>query len=284
MRFLSVYRSERFSPNMVSADAAILDAVSDRLKQLGHSVVFVSEDKLTDMIDDIDSYNLVFGMMRDSDVIEEVAEKCQDTLFLNPLYGVLDCNERVALLEIFMDENISMPACALYTHLGIKSNDDIDFPFWIKKGDGCAQVKEDTCYVTTNEEASSVIDDFKSRGITSFAVQRHIAGDLIKFYGVEGTDFFYWRYASDGHSKFGLESINGKEHGYPFSVSDLKRLADKASVAVDVPVYGGDCVVTENGDMFIIDFNDWPSFSCCREEAAAAIVTRIMSMVEKIEK
>lgn len=28
---------------------------------------------------------------------------------------------------------------------------------------------------------------------------------------------------------------------------------------LNVPVYGGDCVVSEDGSIRIIDFNDWPS-------------------------
>ena len=36
---------------------------------------------------------------------------------------------------------------------------------------------------------------------------------------------------------------------------------------LDVPVYGGDCVVSSSGEIRIIDFNDWPSFARCREEA-----------------
>jgi hypothetical protein len=39
----------------------------------------------------------------------------------------------------------------------------------------------------------------------------------------------------------------------------------------DVSVYGGDCVVRADGSFAIIDFNDWPSFACCREEAAETI-------------
>ena len=37
-------------------------------------------------------------------------------------------------------------------------------------------------------------------------------------------------------------------------------------------MYGGDAIVTSDGDFYIIDFNDWPSFASCREAAAEAIV------------
>jgi hypothetical protein len=43
------------------------------------------------------------------------------------------------------------------------------------------------------------------------------------------------------------------------------------AAAVGLQVYGGDCIVTVDGAWYMIDFNDWPSFSRCREEAAEAI-------------
>ena len=43
------------------------------------------------------------------------------------------------------------------------------------------------------------------------------------------------------------------------------------SAAADVAIYGGDCIVRDDGSFALIDFNDWPSFARCREEAAAAI-------------
>ena len=45
---------------------------------------------------------------------------------------------------------------------------------------------------------------------------------------------------------------------------------------LNVPVYGGDCVVSEDGSIRIIDFNDWPSFAPCREEAGFYIATKMV--------
>ena len=44
-------------------------------------------------------------------------------------------------------------------------------------------------------------------------------------------------------------------------------------------LYGGDAVVSSEGDIRIIDFNDWPSFSACRDDAAKAIAARIHQML-----
>ena len=49
--------------------------------------------------------------------------------------------------------------------------------------------------------------------------------------------------------------------------SEVERLAQ----LVGIEVYGGDAIIDSEGRFYIIDFNDWPSFSRCRDEAAEAI-------------
>ena len=93
---------------------------------------------------------------------------------------------------------------------------------------------------------------------------------------MEGTGFFQWRYASKGHSKFGLEKINGPEAGYKFDAGQVQEYAEKLARALEVPIYGGDAVIDEEGNIWLIDFNDFPSFSSCRERAAKAIAERVV--------
>ena len=97
-------------------------------------------------------------------------------------------------------------------------------------------------------------------------------GDLIKFYGVEHTGFFRTFYpGDDGITKFGNEIVNGRPHHYVYDVEKLRVTAELLSRKLNTPVFGGDAIVTPAGDFFLIDFNDWPSFSRCRNEAANAI-------------
>ena len=67
----------------------------------------------------------------------------------------------------------------------------------------------------------------------------------------------------------------------PFSVEELKIQSDKAAEALNVPIYGGDCVVSADGTLRIIDFNDWPSFARCREEAGGKIAECIYNRAKK---
>ena len=153
----------------------------------------------------------------------------------------------------------------------------------MKRGDQSAETQEDVCYCANRAELELAKERFQQRGIVDFIVQAHVEGDLIKFYGVEGTDFFFSYYPTleQQFSKFGLEEINGKPKFFPFEVSALKQEADRAARLTGFVIYGGDCVISANGSFKIIDFNDWPSFSLCRELAARAIVERIIDSYGK---
>lgn len=151
----------------------------------------------------------------------------------------------------------------------------ITYPLWVKRGDACAQSAADTRFVTSACKLSEAFADFRARGIANAVLSRHLQGDLVKFYGVEGTDFFYHSYATkDGRvGKFGLEVHNGEPHGYNFDVALLKAEADRVARASGLSIYGGDAVIDADGTARIIDFNDCPSFGSCRKEAARAIAT-----------
>jgi glutathione synthase/RimK-type ligase-like ATP-grasp enzyme len=137
-------------------------------------------------------------------------------------------------------------------------------------------VPEDVVFCRTQEDVSKALKAMEKRDVHLWMAQEHQRGDLVKFYGVEGTNFFHWQYASEGHSKFGQEEVNGKEKGYAFDASRIKLYADMLAKKLRVPVYGGDVVIDEDGEFWFIDFNDFPSFSSCRARAAEAIAQRIL--------
>jgi len=62
--------------------------------------------------------------------------------------------------------------------------------------------------------------------------------------------------------------------------------AESARLAqlVGIDVFGGDAIIDSNGKFYIIDFNDWPSFSRCRDEAAKEIVKIVERKEERGEK
>ena len=135
-----------------------------------------------------------------------------------------------------------------------------------------AQNKEDVVFAKDENEKNIAITRFNERGVTDIVVTAHVVGDLVKFYGVRNTMFFRTFYPGDnGWSKFGDETVNGLPHHYTFPVGKLWQDADKLASLAGVDIYGGDCIVKADGTYAIIDFNDWPSFAVCRDDAAEAI-------------
>ncbi len=273
MKILGISRGERFSPNMVSGDKAIFMSVADMLVKMGHTLTLIAEDQISSDGVDISEYDRVFSMIRDMRSFNKLVPITDSNKIINSPLGVKACVSKCDVQKALEQGGVSTPesiCCSI---------DDVPsgfFPCWVKNGDTSAIVPEDTSCVKTYEEMSEIVSNYKSRGVKQYLVQRHVEGDLIKFYGVEGTDFFDWDYASKGHSKFGHEHINGIEHGYQFDTNKLKLLADKASLILGVPIYGGDCIVTPSGELQMIDFNDWPSFSRCRDNASIAIARRVV--------
>ncbi len=265
-----VCRGSQFSPNCVDNDAAIMLAVKKQLETLGAQVTLRGEDQLASI-----PTGGYFSMARSHEALDvlQKADEAQ-TPGINKSQGVRNC-VRTTMTEIFQQHGIPTPESFILQHGATMPV--IDYPCWLKRGDGCAQQKEDTCYAETMQLASRMLAEFWNRGVKTVVLNEHLRGDLIKFYGVEGTSFFYWFYPSKcGHrSKFGLEAINGDAVGLPFDENLLKQDADKAAKLLGVPVYGGDCIVGQDGSVKIIDFNDWPSFAPCRDEAAYYIALRL---------
>ncbi len=281
IRIVGVSRGNEYSPNHVGNDTAIFNKVVDELRALGCDVeVYAEKDFVAQGI----RADIIFDMARDRATIARLkALQDEGALVLNSAYGIDNCVRR-PMTELLLKHGVPHPKSYI-----LRTDEPFEedcYPCWMKRGDSHAMVKEDVCYVTCREEADRVLADFRSRGIPSAVINEHLQGDLIKFYGVQGTDFFYWFYPSPcSHSKFGLEEINGVAKEIPFSVEDLKRFSDQAAEVLDVPVYGGDCVVSADGSLHIIDFNDWPSFARCREEAgvkiAECIYRRACAFVQK---
>ena len=284
VEIIGISRGNKYSPNLVCNDAAIMREVAERLRSKGCTVTIYTE---TDFVEKGIEGDYLFDMARDGATILRLQQlEKAGALVVNSGFGIANC-VRLPMTEILVGNGIPHPRSWV-----VRRDDafpeDVVYPCWLKRGDCCALVKEDVSYVESREEAEEVLSDFWQRGIEVTVINEHLRGDLIKFYGVQGTDFFHWFYPSvTSHTKFGLEAINGEAKGLSFSVELLKQYADKAAQALNVPVYGGDCVVMENGEMKIFDFNDWPSFSPCREKAAEkiaeCIVNRIMNHIKKQE-
>lgn len=274
-----ICRRDKFSPNHIGNDAAIFNLTAEHLEKMGCRVNKYTE---TDLILGNVKENLIFNMVREWQSIHKL-QKMEDEgcLVINSAYGIDNCT-REKMTRLLIGNQIPHPR-SLY----LNTDEDPEEAFkqsgfsncWIKRGDFHAIHREDVTYVRHRQEAKGILKEYAIRGIRTAVVNEHLTGDLIKFYGVKDTDFFYWFYPSNtNHSKFGLEQINGTAKGIPFDEQELKKICSRAGDILNVNIYGGDCIVTEDGSIYLIDFNDWPSFAPCRDEAAKHIAERIFMM------
>ena len=276
-----IMRAGAYSPNHIGNDAAIFNAAAEQLRKRGYVVNIYSEEQFK--LNEIKE-NVILNMCREQSSIAKLQQpEDQGKLVINSGYGIENCT-RERMTRILLGNNIPYPDSLI-----VDTNEAIK-PLlkksgfqscWIKRGDFHAMHKEDVSYVRHPEEAQEVLQEYFLRGIKRAVINVHLTGDLVKFYGVRGTPFFFWFYPFDeGHSKYGHEAINGKSQGIKFNLKEMKNICQRAAEELNVVIYGGDCIVSPEGEMRIIDFNDWPSFAPCRNEAAPHIAKAVISLIK----
>lgn len=276
---VGISRSDKFSPNKTSSDAQIFNQVRKNLEIKGFSIKVYTEQQF---IDQPMYAPTIFTMAREEHLLDmlDIAENA-GAIIVNSPKGIRNAG-RLQMTNKLLQADIPSPKIAiLFSERKIDEQTDFSYPFWIKRADNHAQTKDDVSFVQSKQEADQVLQKFNERGIKLAIATEHLEGDLIKFYGVTGTDFFYWYYPSHiVNSKFGLEVINGEAKGYLFSEETLKKYCEIASNTMNISIYGGDCVISSDGEIKMIDFNDWPSFAPCCDAAAKAIAELIIKRIE----
>ncbi len=275
-----IQRASLFSPNHVGNDAAIFMVVADYLKEKGYRVnTYTESGFLTHGLRE----RFVFTMLRNGEAVRKLQqlEVGGESISINSGFGIENCT-REKMTRLLVEAEVPHPYSIIVNTGDPLPEKGICYPCWAKRGDFHAIHREDVSYIRNAEELQSVLSEYALRGIGRAVINVHLTGDLIKFYGVADTDFFYWFYPyQHQHSKFGLEEINGVATGIPFAIEQLHTICTRASQVLQIKVYGGDAVVDEAGNVRIIDFNDWPSFAPCRNQAAVAIGECIRKTIHK---
>ena len=285
MKIAGVMRAGAYSPNHIGNDAAIFNAVADRLRKRGYIVNIYSEEQF--QTQDIEE-PIIINMCREQASIKKLQElEDAGRLVINSGYGITNCT-RERMTRLLLGNGIPYPESLI-----VNTNEDVRKELeesgfktcWIKRGDFHAMHKEDVSYCRHADEAQEILHEYFYRGIKRAVINRHLPGDLLKFYAVAGQPFFYWFYPFDeGHSKYGHEAINGHSKGIKFDENHLHDICQRAAEIMDVKIYGGDCIVDPDGTIRIIDFNDWPSFAPCRDEAAPYIAKCVIKAIREWNK
>jgi hypothetical protein len=272
IEFAGVKRKLQFSPNHTGNDGAIFSMVANELRKLGSIVKEYTEE---DLVAGAVNEPYIFTMARSKESVKILQQYEEEGRFvINSGFGIEQCYRTNMTLGI-VNNNIPYPESRIvntsdladeyFEQLGGKN-------FWIKRGDFHAIHKEDVTFVRNSVDGNEILSEYAIRGIEDAVISKHLYGDLVKFYGVRGTGFFYWFYPfENNHSKFNNEAINDAASYFPFDAALLKNYSEDAARVLDVFIYGGDAIISSKGDIHIIDLNDWPSFAPCRNEATTHI-------------
>ena len=284
---LCIFRAACFSPGMVERDEAILRAVASRLQSAEYTVSFIHEEELTT---ETPMPDITLHMVRSPHALS-ILTQWEDAgcHVLNPAEGVRNV-EREALARLSAELRIPTPKTWIVDTANPSTStvittegqhEAITFPCWVKRAGSCAQQPNDVCFASDINAYEQSITRFHARGIDKAVVMEHLDGACIKFYVIQDTVFFHFLPIGElGYDKFDAshptnekreEEHNKGEKAYQLPTAKLCQSLDKAKDLFKLKIYGGDAIIGPDGIARLIDLNDWPSFSACREKAADAI-------------
>lgn len=264
-----IYREPDHSPGRIDDDRAIMDCVGEALKSRGFSVELVDVDAAFD-----GRCANLFAMCERGTVLDRLADAQNAGSVVVNSPNAIRNTYRHRMIELFAKHQVASPA----SHV-VASNAKGRPPaaaVWVKRYDFHATQPADVIYVASEAGWHEALDRFARRGIPFIIAQEHVAGDLVKFYGVRSdtapvdASWFEWFY----HRDKGML-------GHSFDASRLRDAAFGAAAALGVEIFGGDAVIQEDGKPMIVDINAWPSYARYRERAAQAIADHLVERFEQ---
>jgi glutathione synthase/RimK-type ligase-like ATP-grasp enzyme len=261
-----IFREREHSPGRESDDAEILRLTAKSLEARGFQVTLKTSDDVMDATDVPRAG--IFLMCEQPRII--------DYLRALETKGVLHVNSPLAVLNTYRDRMIGQLAEANvpFIESRLVATDSraeaVAFPVWVKRADVHNTQEGDVVFAETPGAVQQALDALAHRGLERAVIQPHLAGDLVKFYGVGGGGpdggpaWFRWFYHKDQ-----------RVAGHSFEARTLARIVRRAATALGLEVYGGDAIVTPAGDLVLLDVNAWPSFALYRDEAGERIAAHL---------
>ena len=270
IQVIGVYREPEFSPGKVEADKAILDAVLDHLRASGAHTAAL--DARNFAAGEFPACHLVLAMCQGQRGLARLAA-AEETgaVVINSALAIRNCY-RDLLGAGLMRSGVPVPEGVLVhtvAPLNLKPLRTVDLssPMYVKRGDLHALAPDDVQRVEGLEQLEATLMRFNRRGVQLAFVQQEVVGEIVKFYGVSGGEYFAAIAESGAH----LTDAQTRALNHSTAI---------AAAALGLEVWGGDAIFKRD-DFSIIDFNDWPSFSRVRDEAARAISRRSLRFLRR---
>ncbi len=262
-RCWGIFRERAHSPGRETDDAEILRLTAKHLEARGFEVTLIVPEELDGALEGRPQF--VFLMCERLEILGRLrALEQAGARMINSPSSVLN-TYRARMIAQFREANVPFIESRL---VSTSERDAIPrLPVWVKRADVHNTQDGDVSFATTADEFRAALLGLAARGIPQAVLQPHVAGDLIKFYGI-----------GHGHRRDAGPSWfrcfyhrNQQIAGHPYDPKQLGRLVRSAGSALGLEIYGGDAIATATGDLVLLDVNAWPSFALYREEAAPAI-------------
>jgi glutathione synthase/RimK-type ligase-like ATP-grasp enzyme len=272
VQLLGVYRERRFSPGVHAAgDAAILELTQAALERAGYQTALIAPECLSAQSP---AARVVFAMCQSLEALTVLQRwEQQGILVLNTPAAVRACY-RLALVAALHKAALPCPRSVVIPLVEAAVTPSWP-PFpdhpegcWIKRGDVHAMQPDDVVFVDHAAAWQQHLARFADRGIRHAVVQQHLPGQEVKFYAVRGRGVLHCFAPHD----------TGPPQVDPVR---LNALALQAGEVLGLDIYGGDCILTPSGALYLVDVNDWPSFRGCRELAAQHIARYILTQAHR---
>jgi hypothetical protein len=270
-RLVAISRSPAYSPLQHGAnDAAILDATVAELEALGwRSRRLTEHEAASGPLPEAELYlNMCQGAGASQALVQH---ETMGVRFFNRPSSVLACH-RHRLVPALKGSGLPFPATVLLRTdepLGEAERAELRMlgggPLWLKRGGVHAERPEDVVPLRSMAELLPALAGFAGRGIGLAAVQVHVPGPVVKFYGVAGGALFHAYLADSGAPVTPAE----------VDLAALRALAFQAARRLSLDIFGGDVVIDPARRPVLIDLNDWPSFAPIRDRAARAIAGHV---------
>lgn len=262
---VAIYRNPSYSPRQHRTnDTAILDATIQQLALRGWNVTRVGEGDVEQ--GRLPAAALYLNMCQGPLASQQLLPLEDDgALVVNRPSSVLYCHRHrlvkaLAGCALPFPRTLIVPTSARPPAELARDLCDGQGRIWVKRGDVHAERADDVVSVQP-DDVPGVFADFARRGIPWAAMQEHVPGPIVKFYGVADRRFFRW-YGSESGPAGRRPEVDEQA---------LQRVAFGAARLLGLDVFGGDVAVPDPRHPVLIDINDWPSFAPFRTEAARAI-------------
>jgi hypothetical protein len=267
-----VFRELAHSPGRIDDDAAIMRSVGEALAERGFKVELVTADAVAET-----PCANVFVMCERAAILDRLAiMENAGSIVVNAPAAIRN-TYRHRMVELFAQHDVPAPVSWIVAT-------DANKPrpancAWVKRYDFHATQPDDVIYAATDSGWREALRQFARRGIPFVVAQEHVAGDLIKFYGVGngsavlGANWFQWFY----HRDKGML-------GHSFDAARLREVVLDAATALGLEIFGGDAIIQGNGEPMIIDLNAWPSYALYRDRAAQAIADHLTERFRRLPR